>query len=232
MTSFLRYNDVIITSCVQWESNSCTDHTFFNKMFCSNFYGVFSYHSIHTHSVPASEGYRHHSVPASEGSKSSLSYLPFWGQTPGRHRGTIKLRSHMRGAVAERRRADFDIPLRHRGAGRMGMFTHVYAVRTRADLPFLEDKDGLERAVSKRTRKIGCWTHLLRSGFCSRSASAPRPRMCECMQWFLLKPIFRPPPTAHVWTYLNAGLQMPVPWWGPKCVTLMPGDALAHNGLC
>ena len=45
-------------------------------------------------------------------------------------------------------------------------------------------------------RKIGCWTHLLRSGFCPRSASAPRPRMCERMWWFVLKPIFRPPPPA------------------------------------
>ena len=66
-------------------------------------------------------------------------------------------------------------PLRYR------VYVHTYAERTRADLPFLGDNDGLERAVSKRTRQIGCWTHFLRSGFCSRSASAPRPRMCEHM---------------------------------------------------
>ena len=66
-------------------------------------------------------------------------------------------------------------PLRYRGC------VHTYAERTRADLPFLEDNDGLEHAVSKRARYIGCWTHFLRSGFCSRSASAPRPRMCERM---------------------------------------------------
>ena len=67
-------------------------------------------------------------------------------------------------------------PLRYRG------YVHTYAERTRAELPFLEDNDdGLERAVLKRTRQIGCWTHFLRSGFCSRSASAPRPRMCEHM---------------------------------------------------
>ena len=52
------------------------------------------------------------------------------------------------------------LPFRYRG------YIHTYAERTRADLPFLEDNDGLERAVSKRTRKIGCWTHFLRSGFC------------------------------------------------------------------
>ena len=66
-------------------------------------------------------------------------------------------------------------PLRYRG------YVHTYAERTPADLPSLEGKDGMERAVSNQTRKIGCSTHLLRSGFCSRSASAPRPRMCEHM---------------------------------------------------
>ena len=66
-------------------------------------------------------------------------------------------------------------PLRYR------RYVHTYAERTRADLPFLKDNVGLEREVSNRTRKIGCRTHLLRSGFCSRSASAPRPRMCERM---------------------------------------------------
>ena len=90
---------------------------------------------------------------------------------------TLKLCSHMCWAVAERRRADFDIP------------AHMYAEWRQADLPFLEDKDGLERAVSKWTRKIGCWTHLLRSRFCSRSASTPR--MCERIWWFVLKPIIR-----------------------------------------
>ena len=57
-------------------------------------------------------------------------------------------------------------PLRYCG------YVHTYAMQTQADLPFLGDKDGLERAVSKWTRKIGCWTHLLRSRFCSRSATA------------------------------------------------------------
>ena len=42
-------------------------------------------------------------------------------------------------------------PLRYRG------YVHTYAERTRADLSFLEDEDGLEGAVSERTRKIGCW---------------------------------------------------------------------------
>ena len=37
-------------------------------------------------------------------------------------------------------------PLRYRG------YVHTYAERTRADLPFLEDNDGLERAVSKRAQ--------------------------------------------------------------------------------
>ena len=38
-------------------------------------------------------------------------------------------------------------------------------------------KVGLERAVSKRTRKVGCWTHLLWSGFCP--APPPlRDRVC------------------------------------------------------
>ena len=66
-------------------------------------------------------------------------------------------------------------PLRYRG------YVHTYAERTRPDLPFLEDRDVLECAISKWTQKIGCWTHLLRSGFCSRSASVPWPRMCERM---------------------------------------------------
>ena len=78
--------------------------------------------------------------------------------------------------------------------------TAVMSIHTRSggrvDLPFLEDNDGLGRVVSKRTRKIWCWTHLLRIGFRSRSASAPRTRMCECKTWFVLKPIFRPPPSA------------------------------------
>ena len=87
----------------------------------------------------------------------------------------LKLRSHMRGAVAERRRADFDIP-----APLPRVCSHIRgadAERTRADLPFLEDNYGLERAVSKRTRQIGFWTHFSRSEF----FSAPRPRMCEHM---------------------------------------------------
>ena len=85
-------------------------------------------------------------------------------------------------------------PLRYRG------YVHTCAERTQADLPFLEDKDGLEHVVSKRTRKIGCWTHWLRRGFCSRSASTPRVNACNVEANF--------PPTsarvrsAHVWTYL------------------------------
>ena len=85
----------------------------------------------------------------------------------------------MRGAVAEQSRADFDIP-----TPLPRVCSHIRgadAERTRADLPFIEDTDGLERSVSKWTRKIGCWTHLLQSGFYYRSASAPRPRMCEHM---------------------------------------------------
>ena len=81
----------------------------------------------------------------------------------------MKLRSHMRGAVAEQRWADFDIP-----APLLRVCSHIRgadAERMLADLPFLEDNDGLERAVSKRTQQIGCWTHFLRSGFCSRSAT-------------------------------------------------------------
>ena len=74
-------------------------------------------------------------------------------------------------------KGDFDIPalLRHRG------YVYTYAERTRTDLPIFGNKDGLEREVSKRTRKIVCWTHLLRSEICPRSASAPRPRLCERM---------------------------------------------------
>ena len=88
----------------------------------------------------------------------------------------------------------FTFPLRYLG------YVHTYAVRTWADLPFLEDKDGWERAVLKRMRKIGCWTHLLRSGvllplrLCSATVyvwthvmicveanflPASAPRMCE-----------------------------------------------------
>ena len=81
----------------------------------------------------------------------------------------------MRGAVAERRRADFDIP-----APPPGLCSHIRgadAERTRVDLPFLEDKDGLERAVSKRTQKIGCWTQFLWSGFCSHPPPL-RDRVC------------------------------------------------------
>ena len=54
---------------------------------------------------------------------------------------SIKLRSHMRGAVAERRRADVYIP-----SPLPRVCSHIRgedAKRTRADLPFLEDNDGL-----------------------------------------------------------------------------------------
>ena len=40
-----------------------------------------------------------------------------------------------------------------------------------------EDNDGLERAVSKRTLQIGCWTLFLQTRCCSCSACAPRPPM-------------------------------------------------------
>ena len=59
-------------------------------------------------------------------------------------------------------------------------YVHTYAEWARANLPFIEDTDGLERAVSKQTRKIGCSTHLLRSGFCSCPGSAPPPRRPIC----------------------------------------------------
>ena len=101
---------------------------------------------------------------------------------------TPKVRSHLRGAVAGRRGMDFGIP-----SPLPRVCSHICGADT--DLSFVEDEDGLEHAVSKQTRKIGCWSHLLWSGFWSRSASAPRPRMCECMQWFALKPIFRPAST-------------------------------------
>ena len=54
----------------------------------------------------------------------------------------------MRGAVGLRSGGGriLIFPLRYRG------YVHTYAERTRADLPFLEDNDGLERAVSKRAR--------------------------------------------------------------------------------
>ena len=108
----------------------------------------------------------------------------------------------MRGAVAERRRADFDIP-----APLPRVCSHIRgadAEWTRADLPFLEDSDGLERAVSKRTRQIDwvldpflaerillplrlrsatahVWTHVMicvEANFTPASARV-RPRMCE-----------------------------------------------------
>ena len=67
------------------------------------------------------------------------------------------------------------------------------------DLPFLEDKDGLDRAVSKRTRKIGCWSNLLlrlRSAtvyvwthvMICVGANSPPASACVC--------------SVHVWTYL------------------------------
>ena len=69
-------------------------------------------------------------------------------------------------------------PLCHRG------YVHTYA---EADLTFVEDKDGLEHVVSKRTQKVGCWTHLLQSRFCSRSSAfAPRLRcvnVCNDLCW-------------------------------------------------
>ena len=85
-------------------------------------------------------------------------------------------------------------PLRHRG------YVHTYAGRTRTDLPFPEDKDGSERTVSKRVRKIGCWTHLLRSGFCSHTAIAHV--WTHAMIW--VEANFPPDlRSAHVWTYLK-----------------------------
>ena len=64
----------------------------------------------------------------------------------------------------------------HSRSATAGMFTHTRSGRGRI-CHFFDNIDGLEGAVSKRTGKIGCWTNLLRSGFCSRSASAPR-RVC------------------------------------------------------
>ena len=62
-----------------------------------------------------------------------------------------------------------------------GMSTHTRSRRGRI-CHLLRTKMVLrEGAVSKPTRKIRYWTHLLRSGFCPRSASTPRPRMCERM---------------------------------------------------
>ena len=87
----------------------------------------------------------------------------------------IKLRSHMRGAVAERWQADFDIP---------ALLPQVCSHTRGADAGGSAISWGqrwFRARLSKRTWKIGCRTHLLRSGFYSRSASAPRPRMCERM---------------------------------------------------
>ena len=96
----------------------------------------------------------------------------------------LKLRSHMCGVVVEPRRADFDIPVHIR----------------RADLPFLEDKDGLECAVSKRRLKIGCWTHLLRSGFCSPLRDRVCVNACNDLCWNQFSACVR---STQMWMYLQ-----------------------------
>ena len=90
----------------------------------------------------------------------------------------------------------------HSRSATVGMFTYT---QMQADLPFLEDKDGLGRAVSKRTRKIGCWTHLLRRGFCFRSATAHVwTHVMICVE-ANFPPASARVRSAHVWTYLKAG---------------------------
>ena len=87
----------------------------------------------------------------------------------------LMVSSHMRRAVAERRRADFDITV---------LPQWVCSQILRADTggsAISWDKDGLECTISKRMWKIRCWAHLLRSGFFSWSTSAQQLRMVECM---------------------------------------------------
>ena len=90
----------------------------------------------------------------------------------------LKLCSHMRGAVAEQRRADFDIP-----ALLPRVCSHIHgADAERTDLPFLEDNDGLERAVSKRDAENWVLDPFL----------AKR----------ILPPLRLHSATAHVWTHV------------------------------
>ena len=76
-------------------------------------------------------------------------------------------------------------PLRYR------RYVHTYTERTRADLPFLEDNDGLKRAVSKRTRQIGCGTQFLRKQ--------------------ILLPLRLGSATAHVWTHVMISVEANFP---------------------
>ena len=91
----------------------------------------------------------------------------------------------------------FTFPLRYLG------YVHTYAVRTWADLPFLEDKDGWERAVLKRMRKIGCWTPFVAERGFAPSPPLLRDRVCvnACndLCWSQFSARVR---SAHVWTCL------------------------------
>ena len=129
------------------------------------------------------------------------------------HKGTLTwLRS------GDRRILPF--PLRHNG------HVHTYVEQTRADLPFVDDKGGLEHTVSKQMHKIGCWTHLLQSGFCFHSASVyVWKHVMICVEANF--PPASTPPLLHVRsmyvsTYLNIKHFM---WWYKTpwclCVTLM-----------
>ena len=67
----------------------------------------------------------------------------------------------------------------HSRSATAGMFTHAQIGRGRICY-ILWTKMVWSTWFRSRRRKIGCWTHLLWSGFCSCSASAP----CMCERTF------------------------------------------------
>ena len=125
----------------------------------------------------------------------------------GRHLPAVKLRSHMRGAVAERRRADFDIP-----APLPQVCSHIHgadAERTRSGrgriCHFLRTMMVWSTRFWSGRGKLGVGPISCGAVF----APAPPPlrdRACVnacndlCWSQFFARP--RPRPPAHVWTYL------------------------------
>ena len=94
-----------------------------------------------------------------------------------------------------------------------GMFTHTRSRRGRIR-HFLRTKMVWGVRFRSGRGKIGCWTHLLRSGFCSRSESTPTAyvwtHLMICVEANFPPAAARVRP-AHVWTYLQPVLRAPRP---------------------
>ena len=120
-------------------------------------------------------------------------------------------------------------PLRRRG------YVHTYMEQTLADLPFLGGKDGLERAVSKLTRKIELGVGPICCG--ADFASAPPPlHNCVCVNtcndlcWSQFSARVC---SAHVWRYLYSNPASKKTWAHLSCTynTRVSDGLVMQTGL-